>query len=239
MEHEQEQEEKKMLKKLIGVPALLIAINVILVTTHAMAAPSRVFVTSTTYQGGGFGGFSGADTICNQRAAAASLGGTYTAWLSDSTTDAADRVYHNSDGYINTNNVMVANNWAALINADNVDLLATIEYDEDGNSISTEYAWTGTFETGLVDGSHCLNWGSSDSGQDGTVGLADDDGRYWSEYVEDGCNFSNHLYCFQNEPPPPPPAVSVPTMNEWGVVILALLIAGSAVWFLRRRKMAI
>jgi hypothetical protein len=31
----------------------------------------------------------------------------------------------------------------------------------------------------------------------------------------------------------------IPTMTEWGVVILALLIAGSAVWFLRRRKRAI
>jgi hypothetical protein len=33
-----------------------------------------------------------------------------------------------------------------------------------------------------------------------------------------------------------PPTVGVPTMNEWGTIILSLLVAGSTILFLRRRK---
>jgi hypothetical protein len=223
-----------MFKRIIGVSVFFIAINLILVNTHAMAAPSRVFVTSTTYFGGGVGGLSAADVECNLAAQRGSLGGTYTAWLSDDMTNAADRVYHNPDGYITTNGDMVANNWEALINADNVDLLHTINYDEYGADVGTVQPWTGTYENGQATAYNCNNWISSSSDDRGTAGLTNDDGWYWSEYVNDRCNSPYPLYCFEDGPDEP-----VPTINEWGLVILALLIAGSAVWFLRRRKTAI
>jgi hypothetical protein len=31
---------------------------------------------------------------------------------------------------------------------------------------------------------------------------------------------------------------SVPTMNEWGMIIMSLLIAGSAIWMIQRRQIA-
>lgn len=50
----------------------------------------RVFTTSTVHTGG-FGGLAAADSICQTRANAANLTGTYKAWLSDSTTTVASR----------------------------------------------------------------------------------------------------------------------------------------------------
>jgi hypothetical protein len=51
----------------------------------------RVFVTAAGYRGD-FGGVTGGDTICNTTAVAANLDGTWKAWLSDSTTNAIDRI---------------------------------------------------------------------------------------------------------------------------------------------------
>lgn len=34
----------------------------------------------------------------------------------------------------------------------------------------------------------------------------------------------------------PLPAQSVPTMNQWGLIVFVILLAGSATWFIRRRK---
>jgi len=51
----------------------------------------RVFVTSSSWNGN-LGGLSGAGAKCQQAADAAGLGGTWVAWLSDSTYDAKDRI---------------------------------------------------------------------------------------------------------------------------------------------------
>lgn len=227
-----------MLKRKIVVVVFLIAISVVLVTSHAMAALSRVFVTSTTYTGSAFGGLSGADSICNQRAAAGSLGGTYTAWLSTSTTDAADRVYHNPDGYITTNGDMVANSWADLINADtndppSVDLLHTINYDEFGVDVGTVQPWTGTFENGIASTANCNNWTSSDGSDNGDAGLTNDVNIYWSEYVFLDCDDTGPLYCFENAP-----VSAVPSMTEWGMIIFVVLAGLGSVYYMRRSKRA-
>ena len=223
-----------MLKRKIVVVVFLIAISVVLVTSHAMAAPSRVFVTSTTYMGGAFGGLSGADSICNQRASAGSLGGTYTAWLSTSTTDAADRVYHNPDGYITTNGDMVANSWEDLINALNVALLHTINYDEFGMDVGTVQPWTGTDENGQATGQTCNNWTDSTSSNYGTAGLTNDVNELWTNYVNDYCYNSYPLYCFENGPRAP----AVPSMTEWGMIIFVVLAGLGSVYYIRRSKRA-
>jgi hypothetical protein len=237
MKHCKEKEGKEMLKRKIVVVVFLIAISLVVVTSHAMAAPSRVFVTSTTYTGGGFGGLSGADSICNHRAAAGSLGGTYTAWLSTSTTNAADRVYHNPDGYITTNGDMVANSWADLINADfphppGADLLHTINYDEFGADVGTVQPWTGTYENGQATSYNCNNWTSSLGSDDGTTGLTNDLNEYWSEYTDEDCDIPAPLYCFENA------ASAVPSMTEWGMIIFVMLAGLGSVYYMRRSKRA-
>src|SRR5439155_17879039 len=49
-----------------------------------------VFVTSTTQPPGSLGGLAGADMLCNARAAAPGLPGTYVAWLSTPSVRAID-----------------------------------------------------------------------------------------------------------------------------------------------------
>ncbi|MCB1058064.1 MAG: hypothetical protein KDD11_21405, partial [Acidobacteria bacterium] len=58
-----------------------------------------VFVTSVGHDGN-FGGLAGADAFCQSLADAVSLGGTFKAWLSDSTTSPADRFAHRSESYV-------------------------------------------------------------------------------------------------------------------------------------------
>ena len=35
-----------------------------------------------------------------------------------------------------------------------------------------------------------------------------------------------------------PPAIPIPTLSEWGMIIFSLLLAGSAVWMIRRRQVS-
>ena len=78
-----------------------------------------VFVTSGAFDGDtdtGAGGLAGADDICNAAAMAASLAGTYTAWLSDSVTDARDRVTQATIPYVRTDGVRIAVDLADVVN---------------------------------------------------------------------------------------------------------------------------
>ena len=90
-----------------------------------------VFITSATYNGA-LGGVIGGDTRCQALADAAELSGTFLAWLSDSTTSpAADPDFVKSAvPYVRVDGVMVASNWADLVDGS---LLALIEVDEQGN----------------------------------------------------------------------------------------------------------
>lgn len=54
--------------------------------------PFNYAFLSSTKHTGDLGGLTGADTLCNDLATAAGLPGTYVAWLSDSNTDAKDRL---------------------------------------------------------------------------------------------------------------------------------------------------
>ena len=66
-----------------------------------------------------------------------------------------------------------------------------------------------------------------------------DDGS-WS-----GCEWGDPILCTEwalltlqkaaPPPPPPPPPAAVPTLSQWGMIILSLLLAGAAIFVLRRR----
>jgi hypothetical protein len=71
-----------------------------------------VFVTSQAFDGD-FGGIQGADDQCNAAATAAGLAGTYVAWMSDSSTDAKDRI--TDHGYVTIAGDIIATNLADLI----------------------------------------------------------------------------------------------------------------------------
>ena len=92
--------------------------------------PCRVFVTSTTHDGN-LGGLAGADAICQARAAAAGLPGTYLAWLSDGSASPATRFLTQSAGpYRLVNGTTIADDWADLTSGD---LDAPINITETGD----------------------------------------------------------------------------------------------------------
>lgn len=74
--------------------------------------------------------------------------------------------------------------------------------------------------------------------EDAIVAQQNADGS-WS-----GCYWGDPILCTEwalltlqkaAPPPPPPPPAAVPTLSQWGMIILSLLLVGAAIFVLRRR----
>ena len=158
--------------------------------------PCRVFVTENVYSGM-LGGLAGADKICQDLADSASLGGTYKAWLSDSTASPSTRFVHSTGPYELVDGTRIAANWAALTDGS---LRAPITLTEWGNLVSDAYyVWTDTYVDGSggTSGEHCENWSSGSATDGGFRGVDTDAGSNWTQSGSDTCDTSHHLYCFQ------------------------------------------
>jgi hypothetical protein len=169
----------------------------------AGSAEKTVFVTvgpsGVGYQGYKLLGLTGADAKCQARATAASLDGTYKAWLSSAAVNASDRLSHSTGPYVLTNGTKVADDWADLIDSD--DLYAAINVDEFGGSRST-YVWTATNPDGTYAGNpsikDCGGWSSTGSGQAAWVGDSGSPGSSWTNSGSSApCTAFNALYCFE------------------------------------------
>jgi hypothetical protein len=79
----------------------------------AVEVVRRVFVTSTVHVGA-LGGLAGADAICQARADAAKIGGTYRAWLSTVVIAARARLDHHPGRYALVDGTIVADGWIEL-----------------------------------------------------------------------------------------------------------------------------
>ncbi len=166
-------------------------------------AYKRMFITSTTHTGS-IGGLTGADGICQARATSASLGGTWKAWLSSSTVNAASRLTQFTTGqYKLIDDTPVANSWADLI--DGI-LLYNIDIDETDNfvpSSPTRQTWTNTNTNGTRAGSTlsttCSDWTSTS----GTSRYGDGDrtDAQWTYRTggagDSNCTSSFRLYCIE------------------------------------------
>lgn len=172
----------------------------------------RIFVTSGTYTGriersGTAAGLASADAICDLLATAASLGGTWKAWLSTDSENALDRVM-GPGPYVNMNGATVFPNRASL----EVGMpMAPLALDENGSVVQDDVAmpgaavWTGSTNTGsAIMNAHCVNWTSAAGGlfgDEGQIGIADAampmDSREWSSSRTYDCNQTAHLYCFE------------------------------------------
>jgi len=165
----------------------------------------KVFTTSLAYDGNFVGppatafptGLAGADDACTTAATGAGQTGTWTAWLSDNATDAADRI-NNGGGapYQLINGTVIANNMADLLDGT---LDAPILIDESGNTVAGAFqVWTSTAADGINPGvGTCTNWSINDPERFARIGLADAVDRTWSD--EGGgnpCSVFNRLYCF-------------------------------------------
>lgn len=160
-----------------------------------IAGATRIFVTSTTYNGN-LGGFSGADAKCAARATAAGLSGTWKPWLSDDLTSATDRLNHNSAPYLNMRGEKVADNWADLTDGS---LDMAIRYNENNVAVNGQ-AWTGSFSNGNKYFSQdCSRWTSQTGGGSdaGVAGLVTNTSSIWSLLGSNSCGTFLPLYCFE------------------------------------------
>jgi hypothetical protein len=169
---------------------------------------ARVFVTSALQaQGGNLGGTTGADSTCNAAAAAAGLGGSWNAWLSDSRASARSRIYRASGAYTLVDGAtVVASSYTALVSGT---LAHAIDVSEKGALVAdgnTE-VWTGTDLTAGVIYGYCTqsgkDWSSTAASNSGTpiVGHLDMTDATWTDAYYQTCDRTNvRLYCFERCP---------------------------------------
>ncbi len=172
-------------------------------TPAPVSSSKRVFVTSTTYNGN-LGGLSGADAKCQTAANSVNLGGTWKAWLSDSTTSAGSRLTHSSVPYKLINGTIIVNNWDGLTSSSQQtlgNLLAPLNINEKGTYNPLGYfgnsSWTGTLPGGGILTPNCSNWTSSANTLTGYAGNPDSV-HDWSISSTVTCASSAvSLYCFE------------------------------------------
>lgn len=167
------------------------------------SGPLRVFATRGTYHGNllhyvdqASDGLAAADAICQLRADAAELGGTWVAWLSSAEVDAIDRIP--GDGpWALPDGTVVFQNRAQL----QTEPMVALDRDEFGARLDDcfcgrVYAWTGTRAGGFRHDYTCAGWTSSE-----------DVGRYgesaqaptfsWTDHANDRCSDRKRLLCLE------------------------------------------
>jgi hypothetical protein len=170
------------------------------------ANPHYAFVTQADYNGGlastgssTSGGLAGGDNLCQAAATAAGLAGTFKAWLSDSATNAIDRLVDVGGWYTTgTYPFLIAESKAQLISG-----LTNVFHDEYGKTKGGE-PWTGTKADGTKSTSspfvgttgNCFNWAtaSGDSGVTGLIGMVTGG---WTERSAYQCQNPKPIHCFQ------------------------------------------
>jgi len=161
------------------------------------------FVTSSG-QNGNLGGLAGADAICQARAAAAGLPGTYMAWLSDGTSSPTLRFTQAAGPYTLVDGTIIADNFNDLISGT---LNAALNKTETGATVpgglGEVFAWTNTLTNGLSEGSDnnadCANWSVGAVNQ-ANIGDVQSNTALWTDIgggITAVCTGLNRLYCFQ------------------------------------------
>ncbi|NUN04818.1 MAG: DUF1554 domain-containing protein [Bdellovibrio sp.] len=178
---------------------------------------ARAFITSTTYDGN-LGGIAGADAKCQARANAASLGGTWKAIISDSTTNAQSRmkfrtkpvydlagrllwnpaqgVTHSNDSYTMYIPSPFYSPGQTVVGAPT--MASGLRTTELGGTATNE-TWSGSDPYGAaVANTHCTNW--STTAGNGFVGRADTVTQTWIYYTTRSCATATlSLYCLEDE----------------------------------------
>jgi hypothetical protein len=184
------------------------------------------FITSTSGPGvfnntnwgtdaGGLTGLSAADAICNARASAGGLSGTFAALLSDSSDDFYCRIHDltGKKGLCSPANPSIpAGPWnrtdgtpfAADIDEiiDNGVVYTVPNYDESGLLAPRSTYWTGTDSTGELDAYHCNNWQDQGPNSRAYVNFTEGVDVLFS-YAYAGCNDNRHLLCMEVGDGPP------------------------------------
>lgn len=161
----------------------------------------RVFVTKNTFSPN-FGSATAADAVCQAAAVAASRTGTFKAFISSSTSNAASRIT-NAPGrpwyMYSAIPARIADNLTDLLDGT---IQQAINVDEFGADIGNpKFAWTGSKTNGTVQPSNtCNDWTTTQANVKGTRGAADKIDAQWVNQPDATCNQSYRLYCFQIVP---------------------------------------
>ena len=155
-----------------------------------------MFVSSSTFMGD-LGGVDGADSECQELAAAAKLPDpdTFRAWLSDGVKSPQSRFSPPSGAFILTNGALVATSWADLISGGDLD--NAINLDESKTSSGPlPRAWSNTFPEGLsLGGPDCDGWTNDNLGAKGSFGKTENVDATWTEAGTEWCYQLHRIYC--------------------------------------------
>jgi hypothetical protein len=158
----------------------------------APANVKRVFATATPTNGN-LGGLAGADTRCQQAAAAGNMNGTFIAWLSVNNTPAVGRLTSNGPWFLPDKQTRVFASKAAITT---IGPETPIEFDEKGVKIQGGAdVWTGTGANGNPSPQNCANFGAV-LGQ-GLSGETDQKTVLWTQSANNACTAAQRLYCFE------------------------------------------
>jgi hypothetical protein len=176
----------------------------------ASSSEKTVFISSQSYEGN-LGGLAGADAKCAALASTAGLSGTYAAWLSTSTVDAASRFGAPGATYSLVDGTLIANSLADLTDGT---ISAAIVLDENGAPANSR-AWTGTSPAGTAcfqgsggncnltspgnDGlvrTACEDWTVAVAGSEAVTGFAATNGA-WTLEGDRACPDLHRLYCME------------------------------------------
>lgn len=160
-------------------------------------AGKKVFVTSTSYTGD-LGGLAGGDAKCHDRALASGFTTTanpkiFKAWLSDTATDAKDRLTSNGP-WVRPDGFKIADTKADLLDG----LLYTSISQNELGAYARAMVWTGTDSNGIKNADRCNDWTDGTAGFNGRQGFAPATNGVWSAYPIDTCNVVKLLYCFED-----------------------------------------
>jgi hypothetical protein len=171
-----------------------------------------VFLSSSEYDGA-LGGLAGADLLCQELADEQGIPGTFKAWLSDSSTSAAQRLTHSAVPYVDVWGRRIADDWQDLTEGE---LQIEIRTNEKGfdyiDSLGCNFnpleivfgfagmVWTNTRLDGSASGGpNCMDW-TDNSAEKGLVGFYCLATQGWTDpkvKTETACGAKRSLYCFQ------------------------------------------
>lgn len=168
-------------------------------TACAVTLAKRVFVHDPFFAGAdSFGGIAGADTLCQTAANNAGLGGIWKVWMSDSNTDAINRIADVGPWYWTDKTTLVAASKAALASGSIQNPIRKYQNGTDtGVGLPT---WTGTLSSGLrapgPDG-NCSDWTNAIGGTALVGDTFATSGDWTNESPPFGCGGNAHFYCFE------------------------------------------
>ena len=172
-------------------------------------------MTSTTYSTTQV-----SDAVCSSVAAGAGLDGEWVAWISDSETNAIDKLAPDAGPYVLLD---AAQTVIALDNDDLTDgnMAAPINIDENGGPHGTFTAtWTGTTVDGTAHANNCLDWTIDTNAQTGLRGNVTVTGVGWTGIASTPCSSMGEtlllrgLRRFSTNRNPPGPSADVSGMRH-------------------------